>query len=419
MSASAIREYSEKMQIADQYIDPFALKVLILPVGTGTGAGENIDSLTHGLNYVIDTLNPDKIILIVTKESKERTLPHLSIKNDAKKIETVEITTADNIQSIYNELKPVMERLKGKYSIHVDLTSGTKAMTTALAMLSVLYEAGRVSTVSGIRKNGIVQIGTETLSAVMPLFAVSEKKLETAVELFNNNRFEAALEIAEEAGKSGYESSLRDRVSAFTALCKAYMEWDRFNHKESFELLKKVLGEEYTGNKKFLRLLLMKQPDYDSIIADLLSNALRRGDGENKYDDAVARLYRVVELLAQVKLLRKYHIDTSNVKSKDLPEELNLRWANRFEDGVMKIALSDSYLLLRSKGDPLGSFLEDDTIRGLLTKRNDSILAHGLAPIESDSYERLRDSVLKISKTEVKELDSLLKESTFIKIPRL
>jgi len=52
--------------------------------------------------------------------------------------------------------------------------------------------------------------------------------------------------------------------------------------------------------------------NYDLLIADILNNARRRMK-EGKYDDAMARLYRTVELIAQYRLKMKYEIDTSDV----------------------------------------------------------------------------------------------------------
>ena len=48
------------------------------------------------------------------------------------------------------------------------------------------------------------------------------------------------------------------------------------------------------------------------MLASIINNSKRRGK-ENKFDDAVARLYRSFELIAQIRLLEKYNIDTNRV----------------------------------------------------------------------------------------------------------
>jgi hypothetical protein len=45
---------------------------------------------------------------------------------------------------------------------------------------------------------------------------------------------------------------------------------------------------------------------------DLIANARRRAE-EGFYDDAVGRLYRTMEMLAQFELLTKYDQDTSDI----------------------------------------------------------------------------------------------------------
>ncbi len=68
------------------------------------------------------------------------------------------------------------------------------------------------------------------------------------------------------------------------------------------------LNEIKAGNKEFL-------------IYDLLGSAKRCADLEKKYDDAVARLYRVLEKIAQV-ALEKRGINDSDVKPEQIPEGL-------------------------------------------------------------------------------------------------
>jgi len=66
--------------------------------------------------------------------------------------------------------------------------------------------------------------------------------------------------------------------------------------------VKPSLAEHLAGNKQFLGQLISNpkrengkpEPYY---VADLINNAERRAE-ESKYDDAVARLYRTMELIA-------------------------------------------------------------------------------------------------------------------------
>ena len=92
----------------------------------------------------------------------------------------------------------------------------------------------------------------------------------------------------------------------------------------------------------------------ESLVVDLLNNASRRAE-EGKYDDAVARLYRCIELIAQIKLKERFGIDTSDVDLKLIPEEVKDELERkRDEKGRIKIGLSDSYKLLSAFNDELG-----------------------------------------------------------------
>src|SRR5207245_1390146 len=90
------------------------------------------------------------------------------------------------------------------------------------------------------------------------------------------------------------------------------------------------------------------------LVADLLANARRCATGR-RFDDAVARLYRAVEALAQTRLRMEYGIgDTSHVPLEELPEGLRAAKAPQAQDGAVWLALQDAYTLLRERGDPLG-----------------------------------------------------------------
>ena len=120
------------------------------------------------------------------------------------------------------------------------------------------------------------------------------------------------------------------------------------------------------------------------LLADLYNNAGRRFD-EGKFDDATARLYRLVEMLAQHVLLRDFGIRASDVDPDKVPAPFRETFARiRDErDGKIKVGLVKAHELLRGLGAPLGErFLENERLRSRLGKRNASYLAHGTVPVE-------------------------------------
>ena len=145
--------------------------------------------MAKALAQSVDRHRPDKVLFVVTKESEETTLPTIlkNIKNYS--YEKIKIDNPDNIQQVYETLQPKVRKIKEESShIVIDYTSGTKAMTAALAMLATLYEANELSYITGKRANGIVQPGTEQVISIRPYFATAEQKIKTAIQFFNNAR---------------------------------------------------------------------------------------------------------------------------------------------------------------------------------------------------------------------------------------
>jgi CRISPR-associated protein (TIGR02710 family) len=160
-------------------------------------------------------------------------------------------------------------------------------------------------------------------------------------------------------------------------------------------------------------------------LADLLANARRRLE-EGKYDDAVARGYRGFEYLAQLRMaglgLDPGELRWESVAPK-LPPELHAAWRARADEkGKMLLGLKHDYELLRDLGDSLGVRLhpvyedKDSRLRTLLQRRNNSILAHGVDPVDREAAEDLLGILEGYARNEIALWDRLIGAATF---PRL
>ena len=58
----------------------------------------------------------------------------------------------------------------------------------------------------------------------------------------------------------------------------------------------------------------------------MLENASRRITDQGRYDDGVARLYRVVEMWHQWRLLDHYSISTKGVRWAEVPEDARTKF---------------------------------------------------------------------------------------------
>ena len=128
---------------------------------------------------------------------------------------------------------------------------------------------------------------------------------------------------------------------------------------------------------------------------DLIANAKRRAELEHKYEDAMARLYRALEALAQYQLYSKYGIKTSNVNQNKLPDVLKEYFKNKYFDDTknkVQIPLYASYQLLKELKDELGHnfFMQyDNKIKPILDLRNSSLLAHGFNSVKKETYRKM------------------------------
>jgi CRISPR-associated protein (TIGR02710 family) len=393
-------------------------KALIISVGTGTAPTEKaVESLADAIAFGIKQHNPDGVFFIVSKESQETTLPKILRQTKLQNYETIPIDDPDNIQQVYETLQPKIKQIKQQYNhISVDYTSGTKAMTSALTILGTVYEANALSYITGKRKGGITQRGTEQIRIIQPRFAIIEQKIKTAIQFFNQNQFNATITVLTQIKKATNDPKITNRIKPLINLAKAYELWDKFQHEKAFQLIKKIKMEDLNQNKRFLGQLQTAEEPEPYNIADLINNAKRRGTEEKKYDDAVARLYRTIELAAQYTLKKEYNIDSSATKPTDIPEELLKQWNITQASQKIKIGLEKAYELLNARKHQLGvKFMQDKKLKDLLSKRNTSILAHSLKPINQQTYTELYKKTIEYAASTIKNLNQLIKDSTFIK----
>lgn len=301
----------------------------------------------------------------------------------------------------------------------VDYTGGTKTMSVALGLATIAngylfsYVGGRERTKGGL---GVVMDGAEEIrTGVSPwtLFAIEERQ--RIAQFFNRYQFIAALESTRELlRRRDLDERWRKYFEIVEQLCLGYSSWDLFQHKLAGRYLKRAADmlESFaiiSGRKEYDELLeavrrnaawieeLRQGEGGMRLVGDLLANAERRAQ-EGKYDDAVARLYRALELRGQI-ALREPPLEiesASSVPIEKVPERLREEFARRYGDaeaGRLKIGLAAVYTLLAESGHPLGAayFANEKELSRILHARNQSILAHGLIPLSEEHYKRLSE----------------------------
>jgi hypothetical protein len=179
------------------------------------------------------------------------------------------------------------------------------------------------------------------------------------------------------------------------AAAKGFVAWDVFDHVTALSLLSS-LGSHYGRYLAALKKLTGQEEGngYETV-SDLLNNAERRAS-QGRFDDAVARLYRATEMVAQIRLFREHRLDSNKLTPNDLPENLRPEYEPFVHDnGKVLLGLRDSFGLLNCLDDPVGGLFETkrNAVIGALTTRNNSIFGHGIEPVGRKGYEKVRKTL--------------------------
>ena len=367
-----------------------------MTVGTGRKDEKSIKSLAHGLLVSITHYNPDRIIFFGSKESTEtiESVKKQYYENRGEELinyEFVTIAKIDEFDECFERIKDEIGQ-KEEYEIVIDYTSGTKTMTMSAAIFSMLYHK-KLSLVAGKRGvNGIVIPGTEKIVEQSLYSAYDKILLDKVKNLFNSYRFGEAKSVLNQI-------VILDEKEKYEQLIDAYDLWDKFDHKEAFRILGGINDRQISQNKGFLGRLNRVEKYETLILVDLINNAYRRIE-EGKYDDAVARLYRAIELISQIKLAEEGLNDLSekkftmdDLKGRKVDTSRYEKYAD--DKGRLKVGLENKFKLLKDLGweEADTVYLENDELKNLLQKRNNSILAHGLEPVDKATAEDLFEKV--------------------------
>ena len=410
-----------------------------MTVGTGVNPDSDIEGykrLAQGIYASLHKIYPDYIVFFASELSKNTIsyVEELFIADDDEFIEgqdyeIVILEDIDNFNDCFEAIEAEIWKFDmlsdEKHEIIMDYTSGTKTMSSAMACCGMFYSKDLI-TVSGDRKNGIVSLGTESIK-YQNLYKVYDKiSLMRMRNHFNANRFYTASKILETIVDANLPKE------DLSNLVNAYYAWDNMDFEIAYDYLTKVDLEKLAFNdirddlKINLKALgtIVRSPHENLkncyILASLINNSIRRAE-EYKYDDAIARLYRAFELIAQIRLgkygLKSSDIDVDILKDKNVDEKFIETLEKTRQDGKIRIGLIKDFELLAELDDDLGKeFIENrNRINNLTIKRNNSILAHGLESLDKDDFDQFEELVESLALKLDKDMKKFLNETRFAK----
>lgn len=320
------------------------------------------------------------------------------------------IKNFDDLNDCYveslNILKDIKEKNPGT-EIIADYTGGTKSMSVGLGAASMDIGDVTICLVKGTRTDLMkVQNGTQRIRLSQTNIAYLNRQINTAENLINRYDYDGAINIFEEIIQhTNIPQEIDMKLQKNLVVSKALRAWDHIDHEDAWRLLD-LYRKDFVKNIIFLEAVIWSRKTLDDkisvegighrgcgyeLVEDIVLNAERRAE-QGKFDDAVARLYRALELLAQLRLKLEYSIDPGKVDIEKIPEIYRQEYEAKKEDGDVRISLKEDYELLSkmNNDDLLGKIYKENQNRllDILKIRNYSLYAHGLNPISKEDYEK-------------------------------
>jgi len=381
-------------------------------------------------------MKPKKVILLHTDGSRptaqevENDTHVRNMKMEITPLFVTEYDASKNYQIIKDEALP---RAAGVTVI--DPTAGRKVMVASLALIAFYHRYPMVY-IHSVEHEGIIFPFTERLRFIEnPFEFFGDAELSLVEDQFNCHLYEAAFRTCEQIAARVRDPATHSKVTALRDLISVYRDWDAFTHssvpeekrpvpplsQKLEELLldfcrlgfQKCLPQNVDANINFLKRLDETWRDKRNIsdelrLVDVFASALRRGSKEQKkYDDAVGRLYRCLELCSTIKLVElglkdtakpDYESFTSNIgmTTKQLRDTYSKRKHRKLPS--MRLGLEDQMTVLNIAGENIARIYESlkRSKRGsdsLMEIRNRSILAHGTNPVTEEHWFLFRDKV--------------------------
>ncbi|MDR0912822.1 MAG: TIGR02710 family CRISPR-associated protein [Methanobrevibacter sp.] len=432
-------------------------RLLFITIGTGTKTKKgyiNFEEQVTGICHIINSQNPDNIVFFGSKRPENADKNNIYSEDTFKQIKNnyfneycdsienisnfIKFSNEHNFQSCISDFNNVLLKYNDDSNdIIVCPFGGTKEMTNAAVLCSGIYKKTLINKIAGFDDDGKIKLVDYEL--VDSIYEISDKdNLDKLKIAFNQNNFYYATRKLKDIVK------LVDNKQEYKKLILTYDNWDKFNHEksksnfpENYEKIIPENKERIELNRSALEIICNKDENLRSyyILADLLNNAERKADKKN-FDDAIARLYRSLELIGQIRLKLNYDINTSDInklnfiklkKEYDLnDEDIIIKIENKLkvaEENKLNgerpdkatIGSYDAFTLLKVLNDDIGLKFFEEKIYDKLSFRNNSILAHGLEPKTGREYKTFKKVIDPFAKQLYENIEELKDKTKFPK----
>lgn len=403
----------------------------------------------------ISLLRPERILFLYTSQSEEildKVMEFCGLKMSQVEKSKVNET---NQTDIYREIKRCYLEWGKPEKIYIDFTGGTKAMSTASAMAGAMIHVQMiyVGTNQYMRDFRKPLPGTETLFYInSPMDVFGDLKIDKAYSLFEQYNYAGAREKLEEIKEEIPDPVVRQELNYVYKLAQTYEYWDSLEFIKAYQTMRELVKgierdsqysrhfvlqdflEHFQQQEQLLKNLkdipeltrqkrnieILQEENYVvPLMFSMYQNAKVR-EYQEKYDMATLLFYRLWELIEQRRLslyqlfVSKMEYMKMKIDGKEITEgefaNLKERVAE-LKKGVFgrntsaylpeQISLLEGFILLAALGDPIiwdgkNTVARLKRIRAMVLLRNNSIFAHGLAPVETSDYMKFQKFVVEL-----------------------
>ncbi|MDE8344360.1 MAG: TIGR02710 family CRISPR-associated CARF protein, partial [Acidocella sp.] len=319
--------------------------------------------------------------------------PPLAVLAGDHEILEVRADEPDSIFSAVQARLTSLKRLHPEAKIIVDYTGGTKSMSAGMVYAAMSVPDIELQFMLGNRPDTTkIEDGTEKPQRMATDLLVAERLIAEAETAMRSFDYQVAVEILKrllntaETRKFG-DVAWRARLRWRAHFASGLHNWDIFDHTGAQKILISILPEAHPLLKRLGRLCAdKKEPE---ILFDLWLNAQRRAS-RGRFDDAVARAYRLVEWTAQWRIREELDESTTTFPVEKLPSKYRKEWCLKDQEFI-DLPLERAWRVLggSKKDSHYGPAVKAhiEAMREILKKRNKSILAHGFDPVTQKLWE--------------------------------
>lgn len=355
----------------------------------------------------------DKPVLELIKDIREYYKKNYSAEINLNVLILQDLTDTDYL---FNRFKFKIKEFPDS-EILINITHGSCKVSAIAMIISKLY---------GLKIQDRLQIEDTSKYEYFDVIEQSEnsnKPMYYIKKLFNNYDYKLAKEVLHD--NFNPNNKIEDM---FETIIDIYEKWDSFDYEDyDFDKIESYFGniKELPDNKEAIKVLTDRTNEkYNSYrIADLINNAIRRIE-EERYDDAIIRLYRVLELIGESELQEKYGIRKTDIHLDDIDNldieknaKVNIKKRLDYKYPRYQIPLTTTYFILQKLYDDVGIYYSRNKqkYQELFQKRNVSVLVHGNHKYETSEINEMLDRVTDLALVYDKNIQ---KDMTQLEFPK-